>query len=191
MSYYLILITCLYRKLLKLYVIISGGLSNNSFKYNAVQAPCYTSERGYFMRRILVVCYGNTCRSPMAQAIVATMLKDTAHVKSAGMEAASDMPATKEAFQVMKDKGNSQYGTAHFSPKEYRRRDYSRRVKKIWAVMGKRSKMRVTKIYLKPPKRDIDVFLIPCDNTRSFSLRQRYYGIFNSAMEWPDFVTIL
>lgn len=56
--------------------------------------------------KILFVCDGNTCRSPMAQAIALKLLGDsTAYVQSAGIETAPGMRATREAVQVMQDKG--------------------------------------------------------------------------------------
>lgn len=48
----------------------------------------------------LFVCGGNTCRGPMAASIAQKMLKDAAHVESAGI-AAYGSTATPEAIKVM------------------------------------------------------------------------------------------
>ena len=52
--------------------------------------------------RILFVCYGNKCRSPMAAGIAKEMLKGIVNVESAGI-AAWGSNASKEAVQVMKE----------------------------------------------------------------------------------------
>ncbi|WP_277679085.1 low molecular weight protein arginine phosphatase [Gracilibacillus dipsosauri] len=53
--------------------------------------------------KILFVCTGNTCRSPMAEAI----LKDISNyeVKSAGLMAIDGYPASPETIQVLNEKG--------------------------------------------------------------------------------------
>jgi len=56
-------------------------------------------------RNVLVVCTGNTCRSPMAEAIIRSLFANTTHVESAGIEAADGLPPTKEAVAVMKELG--------------------------------------------------------------------------------------
>jgi len=59
-------------------------------------------------RTILFVCTGNTCRSPMAQAIAQDLLGKqepqgiTTHIASAGVAAGNGMPATEEAIEVLK-----------------------------------------------------------------------------------------
>lgn len=52
-------------------------------------------------KRLLFVCYGNICRSPMAEAIARQRLGACAEVASAGVGAAGG-PATEEAVLVMK-----------------------------------------------------------------------------------------
>lgn len=52
--------------------------------------------------RILFVCYGNKCRSPMAEGIAKRILKGKAYVESAGI-AAWGYDASHEAIKVMED----------------------------------------------------------------------------------------
>ncbi len=52
--------------------------------------------------RILFVCYGNKCRSPMAEGIAKKMLKGKAYVESAGI-AAWGSNASEDAIKVMKN----------------------------------------------------------------------------------------
>lgn len=56
------------------------------------------------MNSILVLCEGNICRSPMAQALLAAALPH-ASVRSAGLGALVGMPADKTAILLMKDRG--------------------------------------------------------------------------------------
>lgn len=51
--------------------------------------------------KILFVCYGNICRSPMAWAMAAARVGDRAEVRSAGL-AAQGGPASEEAVLTMK-----------------------------------------------------------------------------------------
>lgn len=53
------------------------------------------------MRRILFVCTGNTCRSPMAEAILKNKKMDGMEVKSAGIFAANGSEASTHAKQVL------------------------------------------------------------------------------------------
>jgi protein-tyrosine-phosphatase len=57
------------------------------------------------MRQILFVCAGNTCRSPMAQAIASTLLGGSGVSQSAGIDAAQGMHATREAIHIMRERG--------------------------------------------------------------------------------------
>ena len=52
-------------------------------------------------KRFLFVCYGNICRSPMAEGLARRRLGAAAEVASAGIGAAGG-PATEEAVLVMK-----------------------------------------------------------------------------------------
>lgn len=53
------------------------------------------------MLRILTVCTGNICRSPLAATVLATRLKDTdVQVESAGTRARDGVPMTEEAIDL-------------------------------------------------------------------------------------------
>ncbi|MBO0958591.1 low molecular weight protein arginine phosphatase [Neobacillus sp. MM2021_6] len=55
------------------------------------------------MQHILFVCTGNTCRSPMAEAILKNKHLDGVEVKSAGIYAASGSEASPHAQRVLDD----------------------------------------------------------------------------------------
>ncbi|WP_096911876.1 low molecular weight protein arginine phosphatase [Neobacillus jeddahensis] len=57
------------------------------------------------MKHILFVCTGNTCRSPMAEAILKNKNLTGFEVKSAGIYAANGSEASTHAKQVMEDNG--------------------------------------------------------------------------------------
>jgi protein-tyrosine-phosphatase len=57
------------------------------------------------MRRILIVCAGNTCRSPMAAALAQHLLGTEVQVESAGFAADAGSAATRYAVQVMNERG--------------------------------------------------------------------------------------
>lgn len=54
------------------------------------------------MKRILFVCTGNTCRSPMAEAILKSKKIDGLEVKSAGIYAATGSEASAHAKKYWK-----------------------------------------------------------------------------------------
>lgn len=58
--------------------------------------------------KVLLVCSGNTCRSPMAAAILRKLAQEKAielEVDSCGLDATVDAPATNQAMQVMAERG--------------------------------------------------------------------------------------
>ncbi|MCZ8514810.1 low molecular weight protein arginine phosphatase [Paenibacillus filicis] len=66
------------------------------------------------MKKILFVCTGNTCRSPMAEGMLRSMLAEQAfglmEVKSAGVAAYDGSPVSDHAVTVLKNKGCSVTG---------------------------------------------------------------------------------
>lgn len=70
------------------------------------------------MLNILLVCTGNTCRSPMAEALLRKKiteagLSDKIAISSAGLAAGGEFPASKGAHAAMKEHGIDL--SAHFS----------------------------------------------------------------------------
>lgn len=57
------------------------------------------------IQRVLFVCAGNTCRSPIAAAVARQLLGSEAQVESAGTAADDGAAATTEAVQVMTERG--------------------------------------------------------------------------------------
>ena len=61
------------------------------------------------IKKILVICTGNSCRSIMAEGYLITKFKemrhDDIHVVSAGTHAANGFSPTEETIQVMKENG--------------------------------------------------------------------------------------
>jgi len=59
------------------------------------------------IRHILVVCVGNICRSPMAEALLCNALrgKEEFSVESAGLSALVDEPASEHAVALMSERG--------------------------------------------------------------------------------------
>ncbi len=56
------------------------------------------------LERVLFVCTGNTCRSPMAEAVLKHLKRDI-EVKSAGIFAGNGQGANPNAIQVLKKRG--------------------------------------------------------------------------------------
>jgi protein-tyrosine-phosphatase len=56
------------------------------------------------MENILFVCTGNTCRSPMAEAILNHKTTDI-HVKSAGVFAVDGNPTSKNTVEALREEG--------------------------------------------------------------------------------------
>lgn len=54
---------------------------------------------------VLIVCMGNTCRSPMAEAIAHKLLGEHVRVESAGLETAAGLSATRHAIEVIREMG--------------------------------------------------------------------------------------
>jgi protein-tyrosine phosphatase len=63
----------------------------------------HASNKENCMLKILFVCGGNTCRSPMAQAITSRLLGDSAFIESAGVDADTGSSANPRAKEVMKE----------------------------------------------------------------------------------------
>ncbi|WP_096203040.1 low molecular weight protein arginine phosphatase [Bacillus sp. FJAT-45350] len=57
------------------------------------------------MERVLFVCTGNTCRSPMAEALLKMKASDRIEVKSAGVHALPTSDASPNSKQVLVEKG--------------------------------------------------------------------------------------
>lgn len=60
------------------------------------------------LKRVLFVCTGNTCRSPMAEALFRALVKERADysVASAGIAAAPGMAASKHTALILKERGH-------------------------------------------------------------------------------------
>jgi len=67
-----------------------------------MESKIYKNKDDNHKLQILFVCYGNKCRSPMAEGLAKKMLKGKAQVKSAGITAWG-YDASHEAIKVMKD----------------------------------------------------------------------------------------
>jgi|SRR5680860_237856 len=53
--------------------------------------------------KLLFICTGNTCRSPMAEGLAREMFGDTVHVSSAGLEACVGERISTHALEVLKE----------------------------------------------------------------------------------------
>lgn len=56
-------------------------------------------------RRVLFICAGNTCRSPMAEAMARQLLDGATQVESGGIAADQGAASTKDAVRVMRERG--------------------------------------------------------------------------------------
>ncbi|MFT4415379.1 low molecular weight protein arginine phosphatase [Fredinandcohnia humi] len=70
------------------------------------------------MIRVLFVCTGNTCRSPMAEAILKAKATDEIEVKSAGIFASDGSPASQNTSIVLKEKGIEHTHSSTFLTRE-------------------------------------------------------------------------
>lgn len=75
-------------------------------------------EKGDSMIRVLFVCTGNTCRSPMAEVMLRSRAGNEIEVKSAGIFAGNGSPASMNTAQVLKENGMECEHTSSFLTKE-------------------------------------------------------------------------
>ncbi|WP_198507869.1 low molecular weight protein arginine phosphatase [Bacillus sp. FJAT-45037] len=57
------------------------------------------------VKNLLFICTGNTCRSPLAEALLRDRMGDKIEVKSAGLHAFPGSPASSGTNRVLKGKG--------------------------------------------------------------------------------------
>lgn len=63
------------------------------------------ADPGPAIRHILILCEGNHCRGPMAEALLRSLLPPGIRVESAGLEALEGKPADEEARRLMAARG--------------------------------------------------------------------------------------
>lgn len=67
------------------------------------------------MQRILFICTGNTCRSPMAEGLLRKLAAERGlklEVKSAGVSAVDGMPVSRHAAAILRDEGILEQGSS-------------------------------------------------------------------------------
>ncbi|RUS49152.1 low molecular weight protein arginine phosphatase [Cohnella sp. AR92] len=74
------------------------------------------------MKRVLIVCTGNTCRSPMAEAMLRSLTRERGldvEVKSAGVSTVNGLPVSPNAAETLRKLGMEQpAGSTSLSGKE-------------------------------------------------------------------------
>ena len=81
------------------------------------------------MKRVLFVCAGNTCRSPMAAALLRRRVAEAGldgrvQVDSAGISATPGEPVTPQAARVLSARGLPyQHAARRFTPEDWREAD--------------------------------------------------------------------
>ncbi|RKD76080.1 protein-tyrosine phosphatase [Sinobaca qinghaiensis] len=70
------------------------------------------------MKHVLFVCTGNTCRSPLAEALLLHKNEEEIEVRSAGVYAADGVPPSVETLEVLKEKNISYQETSNLLTKE-------------------------------------------------------------------------
>lgn len=70
------------------------------------------------MKHVLFVCTGNTCRSPLAEAMLLHKKDQGIEVRSAGVYAADGVPPSLETLEVLKEKSISYEKTSSLLTKD-------------------------------------------------------------------------
>jgi len=70
-----------------------------------MRAASCAGKAADMVNHVLVVCVGNICRSPMAEALLRRELPDDIRVESAGLGALVGHPASEYALELMSEMG--------------------------------------------------------------------------------------